>query len=260
MHDILSSPRSPDFFKLLGHELRWSILTLLARSDYCNLELVSRLHSPQNLLSYHIGLLREQDLVTERRSAADERTIYYHLNLDTVRSLLFSSADLLHPAFDQIQALQPETSVSLPHRSARVLFLCTHNSIRSQMAEGILRHLSGGRIAVSSAGSQPRPIHPLAVQVLTTLGIDMSQQKAKHLDQMKGQSFDYVVTVCDRVRESCPTFPDDPERIHWSIQDPVTVEGSQEVHSRAFEQVALELMTRIRYLVILIDRESQETT
>ncbi|HYU71369.1 MAG TPA: ArsR family transcriptional regulator [Ktedonobacteraceae bacterium] len=256
MNVNLSSPRSPDFFKLLGHEVRWSILTLLARSDYCNQELTSLLKHPQNLLSYHIGLLRELGLVTERRSAADERTIYYRLNLDTFRSLYFSSADALHPAFDQTGVVQQEMISSLPHKSVRVLFLCTHNSARSQMAEGILRHLSNGRIEALSAGSQPLAVHPLAVQALTALGIDISQQQPKHLDQMKHLSFDYIVTVCDRVRESCPTFPDDPERIHWSIPDPVVVEGSKKEQYRAFEQVALELMTRIRYLVILIDREN----
>lgn len=255
MNVNLSSPRSPDFFKLLGHEVRWSILTLLARSDYCNQELTSLLKHPQNLLSYHIGLLRELGLVTERRSAADERTIYYRLNLDTFRSLYFSSADALHPAFDQTGVVQQEKISSLPHKSVRVLFLCTHNSARSQMAEGILRHLSNGRIEALSAGSQPLTVHPLAVRALTALGIDISQQQPKHLDQMKHLSFDYIVTVCDRVRESCPTFPDDPERIHWSIPDPVVVEGSEKEQYHAFEQVALELMTRIRYLVILIDRE-----
>jgi protein-tyrosine-phosphatase len=254
MDGALSSPRSPDFFKLLGHEVRWNILTLLARSDYCNQELVQTLKQPQNLLSYHVGLLREQNLVTERRSIADERTIYYHLNLDIFRSLYFASGDALHPAFDQPGTTPREEVVSSLGRPVRVLFLCTHNSARSQMAEGILRHLSAGRVEAFSAGSQPLPVHPLAVKALATLGIDISQQLSKHLDQMKTQPFDYIVTVCDRVRESCPTFPDDPERIHWSILDPVDVQGSETEQYRAFEQVALELMTRIRYLVILIDR------
>jgi protein-tyrosine-phosphatase len=257
MHSAVSSLRSPDFFKLLGNEVRWKLLTLLARSDYCNQELVRVLQHPQNLVSYHLGLLRELGLLTEHRSTADERTTYYGLNLERFSSLYFASGDALHPALDHTEAVQPESHASLPYTSARVLFLCTQNSARSQMAEGILRHLSGGRIEALSAGSRPQPVHPLAVRALAAFGIDISQQHSKHLDEMKQRSFDYIVTVCDRVREACPTFPDDPERIHWSISDPVAIEGSEEERYRAFEQVALELMTRLRYLVILIDRESR---
>jgi protein-tyrosine-phosphatase len=97
------------------------------------------------------------------------------------------------------------------------------------------------------------------VQALASIGIDISQQQAKDLDQFSGQSFAYIVTVCDRVRESCPAFPGNPECIHWSFPDPAAVEGSEENRYRAFEQVALQLMTRIRYLVILIEREKGKT-
>lgn len=144
---------------------------------------------------------------------------------------------------------------SLPGKHVRVLFLCTENSARSQMAEGILRHLSGGRIEVFSAGSHPSSVHPYAIQVLAAMGIDISQQKSKHLDEFRDQSFDYIVTVCDRVRESCPTFPGDPEGIHWSFIDPAAVKGSDKDRYRAFEQVALQLITRLRYFLILIERE-----
>jgi protein-tyrosine-phosphatase len=87
------------------------------------------------------------------------------------------------------------------------------------------------------------------------MGIDIKQQRSKHLDEFRDQSFDYIVTVCDRVRESCPTFPGDPERVHWSFPDPAAVEGSEQERYHAFEQVALQLVTRIRYLLILIERE-----
>ena len=128
------------------------------------------------------------------------------------------------------------------------------------MAEGILRHLSEGRIEVESAGSQPTNLHPLAVQTMGRMGIDISGQRSKHLDEFRGQSFDYVVTVCDRVRESCPTFPGDPKQVHWSFIDPAAVEGSDQERSRAFNQVALQLTNRIRYFVILANREQKETT
>ncbi len=90
------------------------------------------------------------------------------------------------------------------------------------------------------------------------MGIDVGQQRSKHLDEFRDQPLDYIVTVCDRVRESCPTFPGDPERVHWSFIDPAAVEGSDGERYKAFEQVALQLMNRIRYLVILVDREKGE--
>ena len=117
-----------------------------------------------------------------------------------------------------------------------------------------MRHLSKGAIEVFSAGSAPTSMHPLARRVLTTMGIENSQQHAKHMDEFKEQSFDYIITVCDRIHESCPTFPGDPEQIHWSFPDPTTIKGSEQESSHAFEQVALQLTTRIRYLLILIER------
>jgi protein-tyrosine-phosphatase len=86
------------------------------------------------------------------------------------------------------------------------------------------------------------------------MSIDISQQQSKHLNQFRGQSFDYIVTVCDRVRETCPTFPDDPQHIHWSIPDPAAVDGDAETQYDAFRRTAQELVTRIRYLITLIQR------
>lgn len=213
------------------------------------------LGQPQNLVSYHLRRLYEQRIVTERRSTADGRDIYYSLDISTLRTLYFSAGDSLNPVMHAPETALQRVVSNLPEKKVRVLFLCTHNSARSQMAEGILRHLSEGRIDVRSAGSQPTELHPLAVQTMKRMGIDISQQRPKHFDEFRGQSFDYVVTVCDRVRELCPTFPGDPEQVHWSFIDPVAVEGSEQERSRIFDQVALQLMNRIRYLVILIERE-----
>jgi arsenate reductase len=116
------------------------------------------------------------------------------------------------------------------------------------MAEALLRHLSHGRIEVYSAGSRPTQVHPLARQVLEEQGISTEGLRSKSLEEFAGQSFDVIVTVCDRVRESCPTFPGDPERIHWSFADPAAVEGSLEERQRAFEQISLQLTTRLRCL------------
>ena len=255
MSVTLSDSQPPHFLKLLAHDVRWKLLVLLARSDYCVQELAHLIQQPQNLVSYHLRQLRSHHLVTERRSAADSRDIYYSLDFDTLHTLYFAAADSLHPALSHTGA-QPQIGESpLPHKPARVLFLCTENSARSQIAEGILRHLSDGQVEAFSAGNHPSHLHPYAVQVLAAMGIDSSQQRSKHLDEFRDQSFDRIVTVCDRVRESCPTFPGDPERVHWSFLDPAAVEGPDEVRYRAFEQVALQLVNRIRYLLILLERE-----
>lgn len=257
MNTALSFSQPPSFLKLLAHDIRWKILVLLGRSDYHVQEIVRQLEQPQNLVSYHLRRLHDHNLVTERRSTADGRDIYYSLDINMLRTLYFAAADSLNPALNTTDvdiALQEAVS-HLPSKKVRVLFLCTHNSARSQMAEGILRHLSGGRIEAFSAGNQPTSLQPLAIQTMAKMGIDISQQRSKHLDEFLDQSFDYIVTVCDRVREACPTFPGDPERVHWSFIDPAAVEGSEQERSRAFEQVALQLTNRIRFLVILIERD-----
>jgi protein-tyrosine-phosphatase/DNA-binding transcriptional ArsR family regulator len=251
-----SAVKSPSVFKALAHDLRWKILLLLAQSDYRVSELERLLVQPQNVLSYHLRLLSDQHFVNERRSSADARDIYYSLALDTLRTHYFAAAEELHPALHTLteEAPQKERSSS-PPRKVRVLFLCTENSARSQMAEGILRHLSDGQVEVMSAGNQPTQLHPLAVRALAAMGIDISQQQPKHLNEIRQQSFDYIVTVCDRVRESCPTFPGDPKAVHWSFSDPAAAQGTEQERSRAFEQVALQLTNRIRFLLILIARE-----
>jgi protein-tyrosine-phosphatase len=130
----------------------------------------------------------------------------------------------------------------------RVLFLCTGNSARSQMAEALLRQISNGRIEVSSAGSDPRTeIHPLARAAVRTLfGLEMEGQYPKPLQSLLSQRFDYVISVCDRPDAACPVFPGDTERIHWSFGDPAAVEGPAEEKRRAFEATAKDLMGRIR--------------
>jgi arsenate reductase (thioredoxin) len=110
----------------------------------------------------------------------------------------------------------------------RVLFLCTHNSARSQLAEGLLRKWAGDQFEVFSAGTEATRVHPLAIQAMRELGIDISEQRSKTLDEYVGQDFDYVITVCDKANEMCPIFPSDPERIHWSFEDPSQAKGTEE--------------------------------
>jgi ArsR family transcriptional regulator, arsenate/arsenite/antimonite-responsive transcriptional repressor / arsenate reductase (thioredoxin) len=142
-----------------------------------------------------------------------------------------------------------------------ILFLCTQHSARSQMAEAIVRHLTHGKAEVFSAGNHPAPhIHPDAIGAVAALGIDMRQQHPRHLDEFQGQSFDCMVTLCDRVREACPTFPGTPEVIHWSFPDPAAVVGSDDPGYQAFGQTAYQLTRRIRLLLTLLERQQRDET
>jgi protein-tyrosine-phosphatase len=259
MDTEITSVKSLNFLKLLAHDVRWKILSTLARSDYCVQELVRLLEQPQNLVSYHLRRLREQDIITERRSSADGRDVYYSLDLDVLHRLYYSTGEALHPALSNTEPTLEKKIPPFSRKPIRVLFLCTENSARSQMAEALLRHLSKGQVEAYSAGSHPTSLHPYAVQVMATMGIDISQQQSKHYNEYLGQSFDRIVTVCDRIRESCPNFPGDPERIHWSFPDPAAQEGSKEAKYHAFEQTALQLTNRIRFLLILLEREKGGT-
>jgi arsenate reductase len=129
----------------------------------------------------------------------------------------------------------------------RVLILCTGNSARSQMAEGLLRHDAGGRFDVFSAGTRPTQVRPEAITVMQELGIDISGHRSKSVDEFAGQDFDYVVTVCDNAKASCPVFPG-TTTIHWSVDDPAAVEGSEEERLAAFRHVRDELRDRLRQL------------
>jgi ArsR family transcriptional regulator, arsenate/arsenite/antimonite-responsive transcriptional repressor / arsenate reductase (thioredoxin) len=255
MQLTISGVQPPNFLKLLAHDIRWKILVLLARSDYCVQELVHLIEQPQNLVSYHLRQLRGQNLVTERRSSADSRDIYYSLNFETLHTLYFAAADALHPALSSSETALQETVSHRPDEPIRVLFLCTENSARSQMAEALMRYLSKGTVGAFSAGSHPSSIHPYALRILAHLGIATSSLRSKHFDEFREQSFDRIITLCDYVLEECPTFPGDPERIHWSFPNPAAVEGTEDERYHAFEQLSLQLTTRIRLLLTLLERE-----
>lgn len=119
----------------------------------------------------------------------------------------------------------------------RVIFICTHNSSRSQMAEGLLRHLAGDRFEVFSAGTVATRVHPLAITAMAERGIDISQQTSDHLDQYLGMEFDYVITVCDHAKETCPYFPITKVRLHWSLPDPSAATGTEEERLAKFREV-----------------------
>ncbi len=128
----------------------------------------------------------------------------------------------------------------------RVLILCTGNSARSQMAEGLLRHLGQGRYEVESAGSKPSLVRPEAIAVMDELGIDLRSHRSKHVEEFNGQHFDTVITVCDNARDVCPVFPDSTERLHWSFEDPAAVEGDEEKRLGEFRRIRDQIQTRFR--------------
>ena len=128
----------------------------------------------------------------------------------------------------------------------RVLILCTGNSARSQMAEGLLRHDAGNVYEVFSAGTKPSHVRPEAIAVMREVGIDISGHRSKSVDEFAGQDFDYVITVCDNAKESCPVFPAKTKRVHWSIEDPAAVQGSQGEVLTAFRRVRDELRARLQ--------------
>jgi len=139
---------------------------------------------------------------------------------------------------------------------ARVLFLCTHNSARSQMAEGLLRHLAGDRFEAMSAGTEATHVRPLAIRAMEEVGIDISGQESKTLDGYLGEPFDYVITVCDDANEACPFFPGAKSRLHWSFEDPSKAEGSEEERLEVFLSVRDRIRGRIE--VDLINRDEQK--
>jgi len=246
--------KPPLLMKLLGNELRWNIVQALALSDHYVQELAQLVHKPQNLVSYHLQALRESQVVVERRSAHDRRAAYYSLDQDALRAIYRSTTNDLAPLIGEYQP-SPQ-AVDKPARLMRVLFLCTHNSARSQMAEALLRAQGGDLVEVFSSGNNPQPVHLLAVRVLAeTMHIDISRQTSKGMDGFLGHSFDYIITVCDRAKEFCPVFPGDPVRIHWSFPDPSEVEGSEKERYEAFRRTALQLNTRISHLLLIIQRE-----
>ena len=130
-------------------------------------------------------------------------------------------------------------------RSKRVLILCTGNSARSQMAEGLLRHAGGEAFAVESAGIEPSSVRPEAIEIMREIGIDISKHRSKSIDEFTGQAFDYVITVCDNAQQNCPVFPEATRRIHWSIEDPAAVGGAEQTRLEAFRAARDDLRERL---------------
>jgi len=238
-----NSVEPPEFLQLAGHPLRWRLLSELALSDRVVAELTTLVGEPQNLVSYHLAKLRDAQLVFARRSSADRRDTYYGLDLARVRGLLSAMGGALHPGLRMMPVPDGKPA------EARILFLCTGNSARSQMAEALIRARSGGTVEACSAGSNPKALHPNAVRAMQdAYGIDLSGQAPKHFGVFAGEQFDRVISLCDRVREVCPEFPGEPRAVHWSIANPATGEADEATWP-LFQQVAAELGRRVDFLL-----------
>ncbi|NNH68605.1 helix-turn-helix domain-containing protein [Nocardia uniformis] len=229
--------------RMASHPLRWTLLTELAASDRRVRELVATVGEPQNLVSYHLRLLRSAGLVTVRRSNFDGRDSYYHLDLARCGTAFAEAASALHPA------LTPTAAPPYGMPGGAVLFLCTGNSARSPMAAALLRHRSGGRVEAASAGSHPKSaLHPNAVRVMREdYDIDLSGHRTTPLSAVVDRRFDYVITLCDKVRE-VPRDHGSAETAHWSLPDPAASGDSYP----EFRRIAAELDIRNRQLLTLL--------
>lgn len=232
-----------DVLKLLADDTRWRLLLALRRSDYQVGELVALLKLPQNLVSYHLGILRQAGFVGMRRSDADARAVYYMLDL----VVLLRGYQQLGSSLQLMPEPAPTTVVPLT-----VVFLCTANSARSQMAEAWLRSLSGGHVPVRSAGTEPQTLHPLTMQVMAEVGVDIGYQQAKDVSALVGIVPDVLVTVCDLAREQCVNTLEARTRLHWSEVDPLQAQGDAAAQLESFRRVRDHLRRRVEALLVLL--------
>ncbi|GAA0383118.1 ArsR family transcriptional regulator [Microbispora corallina] len=243
-----SSQVAPAFVRLAAHPLRWRLLTELAAGDLRVRELTTLVGAPQNLVSYHLRLLRDGGLVAATRSSHDGRDSYYRLDVDRCAQAVAGAGAALHPALGHV-APPPAGGYKWPRLA--VLFVCTGNSARSPIAEALLRHHTSAGVTVASAGSRPRQrMHPDAVRVLRErYGIDIAGLGPRHLDTVRDRRFDYVITLCDRAREVCPEFGDHTRRVHWSIPDPASGDPTERTSRAAFADTAADIDGRVRHLL-----------
>jgi arsenate reductase len=142
-----------------------------------------------------------------------------------------------------------------PADPIRVLFVCTGNSARSVMAEALLRHHGGDRFEVHSAGTEPKGVNPLTRRILAEAGIDASFARSKSMTEFLGQRFDYVVTVCDQARQSCPVFPGVHESLHWGYEDPAEATGTEEERLAVFRKVFIQMAERVKQFAMVTQRQ-----
>lgn len=236
----IQSSEAPPFLALIAHPLRWRLITALAPSDLRVRELVAAIEEPQNLVSYHLGLLRRGGLVESRRSSFDGRDSYYRLDLEACARGLAETGSALHPTL-AAGSVEPRRT----RGPIKVLFLCTGNSARSPMAAALLRHHADRRVQAYSAGSHPKPLDPRAADALHHYGITLNDHRPQPLSRFSDRKLNYVISLCDKVREVLPEFTHRPALLHWSIPNPHDLPDDPEV----FARTAAELDLRVRQLV-----------
>jgi ArsR family transcriptional regulator, arsenate/arsenite/antimonite-responsive transcriptional repressor / arsenate reductase (thioredoxin) len=246
---LVAAVSSPPVLGMLAHDLRWTIVSLLADGDLRTGELVARTGQAPSLVSYHLGRLRDAGLVSARRSTADGRDSYHVLDLDAVGRALGAAAAELHPGLPGAITSREDRRPGGPRVTSpvsTVLFICTGNSARSPMAAGWLNHLGAGRVSADSAGVTPATLHPLAVAAMAEHGVDISGHRPASVSALAGHSFTRVITLCDRAREACGELPAAPATVHWSIPNPAQAHPPD---LDAFRATARELRARIRHLL-----------
>ncbi len=223
--------------RMASHPLRWALLRELAAGDHRVRELAAAVDEPQNLVSYHLRLLRSAGLIGARRSAFDGRDTYYHLDVRRCGRAFAESAAALHPALAPAVTTKP---------SGSVLFLCTGNSARSPIAEALLSQKAGGRVRACSAGSHPKPeLHRNTVRVLREMyGIDLAGRRPQSLAAVSRRRFNHVITLCDKVREYAQGNGL-TTTMHWSLPDPAAAGGRYP----EFRSLTTELDQRIELLL-----------
>ena len=242
----------PPFIELAAHPVRWQLLRALGGSDYRVRELVAHVGQPQNLVSYHLGLLRRGGFVTASRSSYDRRDTYYRLEIDRCADGLAQTAAALHPFLSRFDVRTAAGRGGRSSRSASLLFICTGNSARSPMAEALLRQRCPDGVEVTSAGTQPKPeLHRDAVRVLREdFGIDAAEQQPRRVDRLSRRRFDHVITLCDKAKEVLPPMAGNPRRSHWSIPDPASVTDGGGYP--AFRRTGEAIDARVRHLTTVL--------
>ena len=253
-----------DTFSVLADPQRLHILDLIINGIHCSSGIVARLGLTPNLVSHHLKVLREAGLVDIERDPADRRWIYYIPNIQQLTEIQFQLSYLLHPARIQARAAecgpsqgaQPyippdHLTIEKEHpmtNKAKIIFLCTGNSARSQMAEAFMKKYAGDLFEVHSAGIEPKGVNPYTVRVMEEAGIDISGYQSKGVRQYLGHvNFGYVVTVCDHAEENCPTvFLTQGKHLHWSFEDPAAFQGTEEQTLQKFSQVRDQIEKRIK--------------
>ena len=249
---------APATLQLIADPQRWRVLQELGRSDRRVGELCDLLQKPQNLVSYHLAQLRDAGLVTSRRSSADGRDTYYRVDVQRCTRAFAEASEALHPA-GRLAAPVPSPPSRRGRRAVEVLFLCTGNSARSQMAQALLEHRSAHTVTARSAGSHPKQLHPNAERALAKRGIDIAGRPTTHLDRFARRRFDHVITLCDKVREVCPEFPGQPTTAHWSMPDPSAAGDDDDATYPHFVSAADEIEGRVDLLIAQIDATDPTT-